>query len=211
MELAWKVQQRRRIIILRLRQGLKCGQYRVFMINHEFVNRQFWKANNQNPIRHQSQMKKLIRSSLTCRIKSKYNLNQIYWSLLRVINADCQRSRVNVLTDLHRIELEKIITLLCKKKNLHYKQGLHEIAAPFINFRKTYMSLSEIYTLVELFIDRYLSSVFGDKDFSSLKCCFEILDILMRYHDPALREFLQSNEYPPEIYCTPWFLTLFAQ
>jgi len=110
-----------------------------------------------------------------------------------------------------KLELEKLLTFYCKKENITYKQGLNEVAAPFINFRKDQVDLSNIYNYLVLFIDKFLPTAFIDKDFLSLQCCFRILNILLRYHDPAFYTFLARNEYPPEIYATPWFLTLFAK
>jgi hypothetical protein len=32
----------------------------------------------------------------------------------------------------------------------------------------------------------------------------------MKYHDAELYNYLKSNDVTPELYATPWFLTLFA-
>ena len=83
------------------------------------------------------------------------------------------RTRVSTFTEPIKLELEKLLTFYCKKENLAYKQGLNEVAAPFINFRKAKVDLSNIYNYLFLFIDKFLPTAFIDKDFLSLQCCFK--------------------------------------
>jgi hypothetical protein len=32
----------------------------------------------------------------------------------------------------------------------------------------------------------------------------------MKYHDPNLFNYMQKNDVTPELYATPWFITIFA-
>lgn len=34
--------------------------------------------------------------------------------------------------------------------------------------------------------------------------------MLLRYHDPELALFLESQDFIPEFYATPWFITMFV-
>jgi len=128
----------------------------------------------------------------------------------RVVKNDCNRTRVNNFDEGVRDSLEKILTYYCKRENITYKQGLNEVAAPFINFRKSQVNISNIYNYLVLFIDRFLPTSFIDKDFLSLQCYFRTLELLIKYHDPNFHTFLNIHDLPSELYATPWFLTLFA-
>ena len=121
------------------------------------------------------------------------------------------RTRSSSFTPNLRANLEKILTLYCKRENMTYKQGLHELAAPFVYFLGSDISLSEIYNLFTLFVDKFLPNFFTDKDFISLQCCFKVLSQLLKYHDPNLYTFLITNYFTPEIFAAPWFLTLFSR
>ena len=120
-------------------------------------------------------------------------------------------TRVGIFDDSLRESLEKIITFYCKREDITYKQGLDEVAAPFINFQKSQVNISNIYNYLVLFIDKFLPTAFIDKDFLSLQCYFRTLELLLKYHDPNFHTFLNINNLPPELYATPWFLTLFAR
>ena len=108
--------------------------------------------------------------------------------------------------------LEQLLTFYCKKENLGYKQGLNEVAAPFITFMKgSNIQVSTAYNYFALFMEKFLPNLFTDHEFLSMQCCFRILNILIKYHNPQLFHFLKVNEFDPELYATPWFLTLFAK
>jgi len=128
----------------------------------------------------------------------------------RVVKNDCNRTRVGTFDESQRDNLEKLLTFYCKRENITYKQGLNEVAAPFINFQKSSVNISNIYNYLVLFIDRFLPTSFIDKDFLSLQCYFRTLELLIKYHDPNFHTFLNIHDLPSELYATPWFLTLFA-
>ena len=107
--------------------------------------------------------------------------------------------------------LETILTFYCKRENISYKQGLNEVAAPFIYFKKSKITLSNIYNYFLLFVEKFLPNAYVDNDFLGLQCSLKILVILLKYHDPKLYAFLMANDMTPEIYATPWFLTLFSR
>jgi len=148
-------------------------------------------------------------SPLIFKIRGKIQI--IYFKNVRVIKNDCMRTRVGIFDQALKDDLERLLTFYCKREKLSYKQGLNEVAAPFINFRTSHVHISNIYNYLVLFIDKFLPNAFIDKDFLSLQCCFRILNLLLKYHDPSFHTFLNINDCPPEIYATPWFLTLFAR
>lgn len=46
--------------------------------------------------------------------------------------------------------------------------------------------------------------------FLSRQICFRLFRILLLYHHPRLCRFLDQYQLQPELYATPWFLTLFS-
>ena len=62
-----------------------------------------------------------------------------------------------------REKLEKLLTYYCKFTNKYYIQGLNEVAVPFLMFIKQGLSISDIYNLMMLFIEKFLKTTFQDK------------------------------------------------
>jgi hypothetical protein len=50
-----------------------------------------------------------------------------------------------------------------------------------------------------------------DEEFTSLQCSMRLLRLMLQYHDPDLCKYLDQYAVVPELYATPWFLTLFAR
>lgn len=46
--------------------------------------------------------------------------------------------------------------------------------------------------------------------FCFLQICFRLFRLLLLYHHPRLCRFLDQYQLQPELYATPWFLTLFS-
>ncbi|CEM39047.1 unnamed protein product [Vitrella brassicaformis CCMP3155] len=133
----------------------------------------------------------------------------------RVIRGDVDRTRAGLAffqSDAIRAEMEALLTFYCKSRGLRYKQGLNEVLAPFIYLREgdpTFDS-AEAFVCFQAFVSRYLPTAFSDDDFISLQCSFHLFHHLLRYHDPTLATYLDRYEVTPELYVTPWFLTVFS-
>ena len=59
-------------------------------------------------------------------------------------------------------ELEKLLTYYCRVEDFSYRQGLNEIAAPFIYFRKAGVSLGSCYSLFDSFFKEYCLNFYYD-------------------------------------------------
>ena len=44
-----------------------------------------------------------------------------------------------------------------------------------------------------------------------MQCTFQLFRLLLLYHNPVLCQRLDKLQFPPELYVTPWFLTIFAR
>jgi hypothetical protein len=140
----------------------------------------------------------------------------------RVIAADASRTRGNEprFQQPETVELVvKLLTYYCKCRSIRYKQGMNEVLAPFLLLTEQREGSEELVPLAEgvvfqcfyALIDRFLPHVFVDKEFRSLQCSFQLYRLLMLYHDPELCHYLDQHDMTPELYVTPWFMTLFAR
>ena len=55
-----------------------------------------------------------------------------------------------------------------------------------------------------------LQDFFDDEEFVNLQVFLKFLEFLIQYHDPELHIFLKSIDLTPELFATPWFLTVFC-
>ncbi|CAH0493383.1 unnamed protein product [Peronospora farinosa] len=140
----------------------------------------------------------------------------------RVITADAGRTRGNEprFQQPETVELVvKLLTYYCKCRSIQYKQGMNEVLAPFLLLTEQregcqdHVPLAEgvVFQCFYALIDRFLPHVFMDKEFRSLQCSFQLYRLLMLYHDPELCHYLDQHDMTPELYVTPWFMTLFAR
>lgn len=134
--------------------------------------------------------------------------------------------------------LTRILTYYCKAKSIRYKQGMNEVLAPFIMIQQQLSQMqadglikesvenseismsidaqmvfseSVLYQCFYAMIDKFLPHTFQDEEFYSLQCSLQLYRLLLLYHDPELCQFLDQHDMSPEIYLTPWFMTLFAR
>ncbi|KAF4321840.1 hypothetical protein G195_004941 [Phytophthora kernoviae 00238/432] len=140
----------------------------------------------------------------------------------RVIAADASRTRGNEprFKQPETVELViKLLTYYCKCRSIQYKQGMNEVLAPFLLLTEQREGSKESVPLAEgvvfqcfyALIDKFLPHVFVDREFRSLQCSFQLYRLLMLYHDPELCHYLDQHDMTPELYVTPWFMTLFAR
>ena len=133
----------------------------------------------------------------------------------RVIRYDCERTR-GTLEEFRdpdlRQRMEQILTLYCKTHQIKYKQGMNEVLAPFVYLKLVgaIPNWQEVYWMYKCFIDIFLFSMFSDDEFQFLQKCCVLFKTCLRYHAPALSSRLDAAMVTPEMFVTPWFLTLFA-
>ncbi|CAM9232514.1 unnamed protein product, partial [Laminaria digitata] len=132
----------------------------------------------------------------------------------RVVRVDVDRTRP-ALEQFKRPRvknmLARVLTHHCKTNGLGYKQGMHEVLAPFVALSDPELSTSDISLCYGAFIKRFLPYAFNkDEEFLSLQICFRLFRLLLLYHHPRLCRFLDQYQLQPELYATPWFLTLFS-
>jgi hypothetical protein len=140
---------------------------------------------------------------------------------------DAERTRV----DLEEFRTEKtheavisLLTYYCKSRNVRYKQGLNELLAPMLLLHRFAdpnedgelvlpHTEAEIFATWTRFMDVYVPHLYDglDGDMVALQTTFRLFDLLCKYHDPELWWLLDHNGLRPELYASPWIMTLFAQ
>ena len=128
----------------------------------------------------------------------------------RVITSDVDRTRTGILTADEKRQLELLLTYYCKEFNTSYKQGMNEIVAPFFLMTRQGVSLQMTYLLFKSFLHKFLPTMFADKHFKPLQAMFLIFKLILRYFDPRLSAFFVLNNIEPQLFVTPWLLTLFS-
>ena len=131
----------------------------------------------------------------------------------KIIKGDIERTKVleREYMDSFKDYLFQFIVYYINKNKILYKQGLNEIAGPFILLKfKLKISFAKIYTIFTLFIDKFLTNYFLETDFYSLKSSLSLINLLLRYHSPDIFHLFEYSLIFPELYATSWLLTLFS-
>ena len=132
---------------------------------------------------------------------------------IRVIRGDIERTRVQESKNLISFKdyVYQLIIYYIKQNKISYKQGLNEIAGPFILLKYHIpITFTKIYYMFVCFIDKFLTNYFHEVDFYSLKSGLSLINILLRYHDPKLFYRFEDSLVTPDLYATSWLLTLFS-
>lgn len=130
---------------------------------------------------------------------------------LRVIRADISRTFPYLSTfqdKSNQKELEILLSAYCREFGVSYKQGMNFIFAIF--YQIGLESREERYAGAAMFMGAVMGSVFRDADFSGLQAAFRVFRLLILYHDPGLCNYLDQYDMAPELYASPWFITLHA-
>ena len=133
-----------------------------------------------------------------------------------VLKKDVIRTRVGetkLIKDYVKI-LEILIKFFIKENKVKYKQGLNEIIGAFLALKysniKEDITLSEIYNLLNGFINLFVFNYYYDDSIYSIKNSFSLLSLLIKYHSPEIFNIFEKAMIFPEMYATSWILTVFA-
>ena len=131
----------------------------------------------------------------------------------KIIKGDIERTKVleSIYMSSFKDYLYQFIIYYVNKNKILYKQGLNEIAGPFILLKfKLKLSFTKIYTMFTCFIDKFLTNYFLEKEFYSLKSSLSLINLLLKYHCPDIFLLFENALICPDLYATSWLLTLFA-
>ena len=131
----------------------------------------------------------------------------------RVIRGDIERTRVqeSIYMNSFKEYVYQLIVYYINQNKIAYKQGLNEIAGPFILLKyKLSITFTKIYYMFVCFIDKFLTNYFHEIEFYSLQSSLSLINLLLRYHDPELFYRFEDSLITPDLYATSWLLTLFS-
>ena len=131
----------------------------------------------------------------------------------KIIKGDIERTKVieSIYMDNFKDYLFQFIIYYLNENGILYKQGLNEIAGPFILLKyKIQISFTKIYSIFTCFVDKFLLNYFFESDFYSLKSSLSLINLLLRYHCPDIFHLFEYCLIFPDLYATSWLLTLFS-
>ena len=131
----------------------------------------------------------------------------------KIIRGDIERTKVleSLYMSSFKDYLFQFIIYYINTNKILYKQGLNEIAGPFILLKfKLKLSFTKIYTMFTCFIDKFLTNYFLETDFYSLKSSLSLINLLLKYHCPDIYQLFEYSIICPDLYATSWLLTLFS-
>lgn len=82
-----------------------------------------------------------------------------------------------------RSQLKTIISTYCAKYDVAYWQGMHDMVAVLL-LMEPQPPLPKIFLLLSMFLQTFLPYVFDDHDCMFLHHLFEMIRLLLQYHDP---------------------------
>ena len=158
---------------------------------------------------------KIINQSRIENDESNTNLNS---DDIDVLKKDVLRTRVSETKSIkeYMTNLEQLIKYFLKESKAKYKQGLNEIIGAFLSLKysniaiKEDITLSEIYNLLNGFINLFVYNYYYDETIYSIKNTFSLLGLLLKYHFPEIYNIFERAMVFPEMYATSWLLTVFA-
>lgn len=80
-------------------------------------------------------------------------------------------------------QLTVLIAIYCAKYGVAYWQGMHEIIATFLLIEPQ-PPLSRVFLVFSAFLQTFIPHPMNDNDCTLLNHYFEIIRLLLQYHDP---------------------------
>ena len=142
-------------------------------------------------------------------LEFKYDVNEYI-----VTNNDVERTRnIESMTfsDYPKC-LKQLLVFYCEKNQIKYKQGLNEIMGIFLlmKFIDKTIELYEVYNLFVLFIDLFFVNYYYQSDIFALKSSCSLIQLLLKYHEPEIDNFLNQSFVTSEVFATNWLLTVLS-
>ena len=131
----------------------------------------------------------------------------------QIIYNDIKRTRVreSIFIGNYKELLTLYISYYIKENNIMYKQGLNEIFGAMLLIKyKLKISQSEIYNLIQGFINKFLTNFYYDNELYPLKISFALIKILLKYHCPEIYNLFDKLMIIPEMYATGYLITIFS-
>lgn len=124
----------------------------------------------------------------------------------------CNARHESIGTPEGRRKLTRVLKAwVATNPGLEYWQGLDSLAAPFVALSCLGdKSEGRAFAMLQRMVRRYLSGMFLQKNTSQLQTQLIVFNQLLAFHDPKLFMHLHNQQFNPELFAIPWFLTLFT-
>ncbi|KAI6218633.1 TBC1 domain family member 23 [Aphelenchoides fujianensis] len=120
------------------------------------------------------------------------------------LRKDCIALCEKTKTKLPAHELESLITLYCKRRELEYESGNGWMA-----IMEVLLSLPfDLPTLFNVFYS--ITTKYIPRDTSVSAKVFDLFRLILQYHEPQLCVYLDSMKIQPQVYATEWFTSLLS-
>lgn len=142
----------------------------------------------------------------------------------RVLRLDAERTRQELegfRSDEVKLRMNKLMTFYSKAASTPYRQGLNEVLAPIMTLRQLPTSTGDlgdlpdgaVYSMLQRLVATFLSAAYSadDGEFVALQCSLQFVRLLLLFHEPQLARVLDQHGVTPELFATPWLVTLFAR
>ncbi len=107
------------------------------------------------------------------------------------------------------VKLKRVLKAwVVSNPHLTYWQGLDSLCAPFLYLNFNNEALA--YACFHKFIQKYASKFFLKDNSTIITEYLHVFSQLISFHDPVLAIHFENNEFRPDLYAIPWFLTMFA-
>ncbi|CEM00793.1 unnamed protein product [Vitrella brassicaformis CCMP3155] len=117
-------------------------------------------------------------------------------------------------------ELQAVLAHYCalRRKDIHYyKQGLHEVCAPFL-FLAPRPSRPQLLGCLDMIIRNMGARIFHEAEMSlssrgpvlPLQLMCQVTRLLLQFHDPELSKALDNQEIMPDLYLVKWYTSLYT-
>lgn len=130
-----------------------------------------------------------------------------------VLDADVRRTR-NDLEEFRspyfQNALQAVLQTFCLMHDVAFRQGMHEIAAPFIHLCPP-PATRRAYILFEAVLLKFLTRLMLEEDSRFLFKSFRFMHLLLLYHDPELAIHFHNQGHVPELWLPQLILTNFAR
>ena len=77
---------------------------------------------------------------------------------------------------------------------MSYKQGMHELAAPFVRMTRGGATLGQCSALFHEFFTAYCLNFYQDDNSNSIELFVKMFSVVLKYHDPAVHRYLEWHD-----------------
>ncbi|EFO17791.2 hypothetical protein LOAG_10708 [Loa loa] len=118
------------------------------------------------------------------------------------IHSTCLKFLDRYSSALRNNDLEAVLTLFCEREECNFDESYASILEMLVPLR---CNLDELYSIFYA-----ITTKFVPRDISKGAVCYQLMHLIVQYHDPLLSSHLESHKVTSFEYGRPFFAALFA-